>query len=148
MAVQVAEGLKHLVAKFETPCATCQGVIQAGQPMFPASDSVPGDARYHHLACGIESLGSYEVLLENAPVSRCALPPPCMGPGVLLGREHAHPPAVLHPWPQVCKHWERMGVCFYKERCVFRHPGECLEVLRRAAAAQCVLGGEEGGGGP
>lgn len=42
----------------------------------------------------------------------------------------------MHLLDQVCKHWERMGVCFYKDRCVFRHPAERLEELQRVAARQ------------
>ncbi|KFM27435.1 hypothetical protein F751_1212 [Auxenochlorella protothecoides] len=76
MALAVAH--KHLVAKFETPCATCNAPILQGESMFPASDSV-------------------------------------------------------------CKHWERMGVCFYKDRCVFRHPAERLEELQRVAARQAAF---------
>ena len=45
------------------------------------------------------------------------------------------PSTLIH---QVCKHWERLGVCFYRDRCVFRHPKERLEELQRMAEQQCV----------
>ncbi|KAL6768163.1 hypothetical protein ACKKBF_B38055 [Auxenochlorella protothecoides x Auxenochlorella symbiontica] len=104
MALAVAH--KHLVAKFETPCATCNAPILQGESMFPASDSVHGDSRYHHLDCALRGTGSMEALLASAPV---------------------------------CKHWERMGICFYKDRCVFRHPAERLEELQRVAARQAAF---------
>lgn len=66
MALAVAH--KHLVAKFETPCATCNAPILQGESMFPASDSVHGYSRYHHLDCALRGTGSMEALLASAPV--------------------------------------------------------------------------------
>ena len=67
MAVQVADS-GYLVAKFESPCATCGKTIETGCSMFPASDCIKGDARYHHLACALEIYKTMDALLASAPV--------------------------------------------------------------------------------
>ena len=67
MAVQVADS-GYLVAKFESPCATCGKTIETGCSMFPASDCIKGDARYHHLSCALEMYKTMDALLASAPV--------------------------------------------------------------------------------
>lgn len=44
------------------------------------------------------------------------------------------PASLLPLLPQVCKHWRARGYCLFGERCVFRHPPECLEALTQQQA--------------
>lgn len=62
--------VRYLVAKFDSPCATCGETIGTGCNMFPASDCLKGDCRYHHLQCALSTYKTMDGLLASAPVGR------------------------------------------------------------------------------
>eukprot|EP00968_Pinguiococcus_pyrenoidosus_P018838 scaffold1954_cov268-Pinguiococcus_pyrenoidosus.AAC.275 len=40
--------------------------------------------------------------------------------------------------PPVCKHWRRKGMCYFQEKCFFRHPPEALKSFAAKAAADAA----------
>lgn len=93
-----------------------------------------------HLACAKTTLPCGSASAEpEAPVSAVKYLA-AAGQRPLPGHNPPHtPPAACHPRPQVCKHWRSRGYCLYGQRCVFRHPPECLAVLATQRAQTAAL---------